>query len=93
VTKPSFSAGYLDNPAPRYPRLSQRIGEEGTVRLRVMVDAEGRPVEWAIEASSGHDRLDQAALDVIEEWRFTPAQRNGQPVAGEVIVPMRFRLR
>jgi protein TonB len=90
--EPGFGAAYLDNPPPEYPRMSQRRGEEGTVLLWVAVAADGRPVDWRVERSSGHERLDRAALDAVAGWRFEPARRGRLPVAATVLVPMEFRL-
>jgi protein TonB len=90
--EPGFGAAYLNNPPPEYPRISQRRREEGTVLLWVVVAADGRPVDWRVERSSGHERLDQAALDAVAGWRFEPARRGHRPVAGTVLVPMEFRL-
>jgi periplasmic protein TonB len=63
------------------------------VLLRVVVGADGVPLSWSIERSSGHARLDAAALAAVEGWRFEPARRGSRPVAASVIVPMEFRLR
>ncbi len=70
-----------------------RLRQEGEVRLKVTVDAEGRPTDWSVETSSGHERLDRAAMQAVEKWRFEPATRGGKPVAGTVIVPMEFALK
>ena len=84
---------YLANPAPRYPRLSLRAGDEGRVLLRVLVDAQGRPAEVTIERSSGHRELDRAAREkVLADWRFHPAQRDGVPVPAYALVPVDFSL-
>ncbi|WP_322521836.1 energy transducer TonB [Guyparkeria halophila] len=93
TTDPGFSAGYLDNPPPVYPRAAQRLRQEGEVRLLVVVDADGRPIDWSVERSSGHERLDRAAMEAVAKWRFEPATRGGNAVQGEVIVPLRFKLR
>lgn len=80
-------------PAPRYPRTAIRAGHEGTVVLRVLVDEAGRPLEVAVETSSGHRDLDRAArLQVLEQWRFHPAQRDGRTVAAYALVPVVFSL-
>lgn len=92
VSPPRFSAAYLDNPAPAYPAASRRNGEEGSVRLRVQVSADGRAMNVEIETSSGHERLDDAALRAVRRWRFVPARRGEEPVAASVIVPIAFRL-
>ena len=84
---------YLANPAPRYPRLALRAGDEGRVLLRVLVDERGQPVEVTIERSSGHRELDRAAREkVLAEWRFHPAQRDGVPVSAYALVPVDFSL-
>ena len=80
-------------PAPRYPRASLIAGHEGTVTLRVLVDASGRPMEVTVESSSGHRELDRAArLQVLDHWRFHPAQRQGRAVAAYALVPVVFSL-
>ncbi|MFN3751853.1 MAG: energy transducer TonB [Thiobacillus sp.] len=93
LVQPRFNADYLDNPKPAYPSLSRRMGEEGEVRLRVLVDAAGNAQQVEIERSSGFPRLDQAALDTVKRWRFVPARQGDQPVAAWVIVPIQFTLR
>lgn len=82
----------VDAPAPRYPPSAQRRGHQGTVVLRVHVDARGVPVEIDIVDGSGSRVLDRAALDAVRRWRFAPAMRDGRPVAGSVQVPIDFTL-
>lgn len=89
---PRYQAAYLNNPQPPYPLMSRRLRETGTVRLHVMVDAAGRAEQVRLRAGSGFDRLDQAAVAAVRDWRFVPASRNGQAVAGWVEVPVHFRL-
>ncbi|HEY9191472.1 MAG TPA: energy transducer TonB [Methyloversatilis sp.] len=93
VSAPRFNADYLINPAPAYPPLSRRMNEEGRVLLRVMVDADGNPSALEIHTSSGFPRLDQAALDAVRRWKFVPARRGDEAIAGAVNVPIDFRLR
>lgn len=92
VSAPIFSADYLQNPPPAYPRLSRRAGEEGRVVLRVLVNASGSADEVEVRASSGHARLDDAARAAVQRWRFVPAKRGEQPVAAWVLIPISFRL-
>ncbi|MCP9760931.1 energy transducer TonB [Aquitalea sp. S1-19] len=87
----NWRAGALDNPAPSYPERSRERGEEGRVVLRVEVGADGRVRDIAILQSSGFPRLDRAARDAVERWRFTPARRGNSAVADRVDVPIRFR--
>ena len=90
---PRFNADYLDNPKPPYPALSQRLREEGEVRLRVWVDADGAATRVALFRSSGFERLDRIAIETVQRWRFTPARQGDQAVAAQVIVPVTFNLK
>jgi len=89
---PDFNASYFSNPEPEYPSQSRRLREQGLVKLRVHVTVQGRADEVTLHKSSGYGRLDKAALDAVRHWRFRPAQRAGIPVAGWVVVPIRFEL-
>ncbi len=91
-TPPRFDAAYLHNPAPAYPSASRRLGEEGKVLLRVRVSPEGRSVAVDIEKSSNFERLDEAARNAVQRWRFVPARHGDESVEGVVIVPIAFRL-
>lgn len=92
-TAARYDAAYLNNPAPLYPPLSRRLGEEGTVLLRVAVSVEGRATSVGVEKTSGSARLDKAALAAVTHWRFVPAQKNGVAEASQVDVPIRFSLK
>lgn len=87
-----FDADYLLNPAPPYPPMSRRMGEEGRVVLRVRVSAAGTAEQVEIRTSSGSSRLDESARRTVRAWRFIPAKRGGIPVESWVLVPIHFRL-
>jgi len=89
---PSFSAGYLRNPAPRYPVAARRAGEQGTVTLRVLVARDGLPARVNVEKSSGSAHLDAAALEAVRGWRFVPARQGTVAIESWVLVPIVFRL-
>lgn len=89
---PSFNAAYLDNPAPDYPSVSRRLGEQGKVLLRVQVAADGTADSVVLQTSSGSTRLDQSALAAVKKWRFVPAKRGGQAVSASVVVPVSFSI-
>lgn len=92
VTQPVFNADYLENPAPAYPALSRRAGEQGRVLLRVLVSAAGRADDVQVRATSGSARLDHAARETVLRWKFVPARRGAEPVAAWVLIPISFRL-
>jgi periplasmic protein TonB len=93
LVEPRFDARYLDNPAPAYPTLSRRLGEEGKVVLRVFVEADGHAANVEVKVGSGSPRLDEAALDAVRRWKFVAARRGAEPVAAWVLVPIAFHLK
>ncbi|MEW5968100.1 MAG: energy transducer TonB [Pseudomonadota bacterium] len=91
---PPRPADYLNNPKPSYPALSKRLGEEGTVRLNILVNPDGSVARLELASSSGHPRLDRSAMETVQSsWKFEPARQGGKPVAAWVIVPIQFTLR
>jgi len=81
-----------DNPPPSYPERARMRREEGRVVLNVRVSADGRALAVAVDESSGHDDLDQAAMAAVSRWRFIPASQAGKPCAAAALVPILFRL-
>lgn len=92
VEPPKFGAAYLNNPAPEYPALARRKGEQGRVMLKVLVSETGLAQKVQIDTSSGYDKLDQAAVEAVKKWSFIPARRSNQAVSAYVLVPIKFSL-
>ncbi|MDO5686851.1 MAG: TonB family protein [Neisseria sp.] len=85
--------GHLRNPKPPYPPLSLENGEQGSVGLRVVVEADGYPSSVEMVKSSGYPRLDRSALKTVrEKYRFTPATRLGMPVRSVYTFNIKFEL-
>ena len=91
-TEANFKANYGINPKPVYPPLAVNRGWEGKVLLRVSVSAEGTPLSVSIHQSSGHESLDDAAVEAVEKWKFIPAKKGEKAVPCNVIVPINFSL-
>ena len=70
---------------PDYPTRAQQYGNEGWVMLSYVVSETGEVEEPMIEDSSGVEAFEQAALDAIRRWRYTPATVNGEPVAQSMV--------
>ncbi|MFW1677762.1 energy transducer TonB, partial [Pontibacter sp. JAM-7] len=88
------SPQYRESPrAPEYPRKALRRKLEGMVMIRVLVGADGANQRVIIQQSSGHEVLDQAALEAVTKWRFVPSRYAGKAVAAWVEVPVNFKLR
>lgn len=92
VSQARFDADYLKNPAPAYPQLSRRMGEEGKVILRVSVNPQGTADSVEIRTSSGSARLDEAAVNTVKRWKFIAAKRGESAVQSWVLVPIIFKL-
>lgn len=80
-------------PDPDYPE-SLRKGKhkiQGTCMLGIIVDKEGLVQDVHVTRSL-NKQLDQNAIDAVKHWKFTPAMRDGKPVAVLTSVEVDFRL-
>jgi protein TonB len=92
VEVPRYNAAYLNNPPPAYPAAARRRAQEGRVLVRAEVLADGRCSRVELKQGSGHELLDQAALEAVRKWRFVPARQGEQAVTAWVDVPIAFKL-
>ncbi|MDD5330829.1 MAG: energy transducer TonB [Sulfuricella sp.] len=92
AVEPPRNAAYLSNPPPAYPLSARRRGIEGKVLIRAEVAVGGECLRAELKQGSGHDMLDQAALEAVKKWRFVPARRGSQAVVAWVEVPITFKL-
>lgn len=92
VELPSSDADYLQNPKPPYPPISKRLGEQGKVVVRVLINTQGTAEKGEIKRSSGFDRLDQTALNTVLRWRYVPGKRAGVAETMWFDVPINFVL-
>ena len=76
-----------------YPTALREKGIEGRVLLRLYADSQGTLVAEStkVAESSGYPALDSAAMAGAPKLRFSPARRNGRPVAGAFLQPVHFR--
>lgn len=89
---PPAAIQYRVMPEVVYPPASRRLGETGLVIVAVWVDEDGEPRELQIAQSSGHERLDRAALAGVRRARFQPWRVDGRPRAGWARIPIPFEL-
>ena len=75
-----------------YPALARRMGEQGKVILRVLVNSAGIAGQVELRTSSGSARLDGAALETVRRWRFLPARQGDDNIDAWVLVPVSFSL-
>ena len=75
---------------PKYPPDAFARKIEGTVELEILIDADGNVARARVVQSV--PRLDKAALDTVYQWKFSPAIKNGRPVATIARAPVMFRI-
>jgi protein TonB len=83
---------FVNNRPPAYPETARHRRWQGTVYLRIRLDAVGTVVGVEVARSSGYPVLDAEAVNAVRQWRAEPARRDGQPVASEELLPVRFEL-
>lgn len=85
---------YKSAPKPPYPPSARQSGHEGTVRLKISLDSSGNPVQVQVVSSSGYSELDQSAVGFVKSnWKFHPAQKEGNNVAWTIITSVIFSLK
>jgi TonB family protein len=75
---------------PVYPDVAQAARVQGAVVLEVVIDPTGGIREAKVVRSI--PLLDQAAIDAVKQWQFTPTQLNGRAVPVMMTVTVNFSL-
>ena len=78
------------NVAPVYPPIAQTAKIEGLVIIEAVIGTDGRVKDAKVLRSV--NMLDQAALDAVRLWEFTPTLLNGVPVEVIMNVTVNFTL-
>jgi len=84
----------IRSPNPVYPELAKQAGIACNVIVEAKIDAGGNVVDATILRSCPvfEEQFNQAVLDVLPQWKFTPAILNGVPVAVRYTLTVSFRL-
>lgn len=83
---------YVRPPQPVYPSMARRMGEQGVVTLRVLVNEQGRAEQASVQQSSGFSSLDEAGRQAAMRALFKPYLEDGKAIPVYVIVPINFRM-
>lgn len=78
-------------PAPAYPEAALEQGISGKVILIVDVAVDGSVAAAKVERADPAGVFDATALEKVRKWRFTPAMKDGKPVASQIRVPIEWR--
>lgn len=77
---------------PFYPAHARRRRIEGEVTVLFTVNTQGQTSDIRVVASTPEDVFTEAATRAVNRWRFTPAMKDGEPVAVRVRQAIRFRM-
>jgi protein TonB len=75
---------------PVYPDLARNARVEGTVILESVLDTSGNVTQLRVIRSV--PLLDQAAIDAVRRWKYTPTLYGGRPVSVLMTITIRFTL-
>ena len=81
----------VKNVNPVYPSIAQSARVQGVVIIEATIGADGRVQDTKVLRSI--PLLDQAAIDAVRQWTYTPTLLNGVPVPVIMTVTVNFTLR
>jgi protein TonB len=91
----SHGGGVVKNPKlisstpPVYPRAAMQAMVDGDVVIHAVIDKNGSVTEATV--ISGPMMLQNAALDAVRRWKYSPSTLNGEPVPADTTVTVKFR--
>ena len=88
----SGAPSFLRREMPVYPKIARRLGKEGRVVLRLLIDMNGQLQD--VEVIEGADYgFTEAAVEAVKKSIYAPARRNGRTVTSKAILQVRFNLK
>ncbi|HWN74211.1 MAG TPA: TonB family protein [Candidatus Udaeobacter sp.] len=82
-------AKLLKSVQPVYPQMARSQHVSGTVQIDALVDPDGNVS--AMKVLSGPALLRDAALQSLKQWKYQPAELNGNPTSMHLTVVLQFR--
>lgn len=73
-----------------YPKNLKKPGIDGEVGIWVFVNGSGEVKSTRFDRRSRYSEFNETAMEIAKQMRFTPAERNGRPVATWVFMPFTF---
>ncbi len=83
---------YLSPMQPPYPYKARRLGIEGYVDVRFLVDVKGYPHNVSILQAKPEGEFEETVKKTVPQWRFKPGQKNGRAVNTWVKTRIMFQL-
>lgn len=93
-----YEAGEVDEQAqvlketqPKFPDKAKRLGVSGYVKVMIVIDVYGDVAQASVMSQDppGYG-FDVEALKAVRQWKFSPAQLGGYPVAQKATKEFRF---
>ncbi len=81
----------LSEISPFYPEKARQERKEGTVVLKLTINKDGAVSDVHVVNGIEKD-IDQAAVEAVGQWKFSPGTYQGNPVDVELSVSVNFRL-
>jgi protein TonB len=78
-------------PQPVYPEIARQAKVQGVVILEATIGKDGRVKD--VKVLRPAPLLDQAAVDAVKQWVYTPTLLNGVPVEVIMTVTVNFTLK
>jgi protein TonB len=79
-------------PKPRYPMVSRKLGEEGTVLLKGCIEEGDSIKNIEIINGSGYERLDTEAIETVRQWTFSGSNQKNRKIISCYRIPIKFVL-
>ncbi|MDR3765081.1 MAG: energy transducer TonB [Acidobacteriota bacterium] len=76
---------------PEYTPEAKKLKIEGQVTLQIVINKKGEVVDAKVVKGIGHG-LDENAVAAVKEWRYSPAEKDGEPIAVKLEVTVDFYL-
>lgn len=76
-------------PDPKFPKNERKARHQGTAVLLLVVHSDGLPGDITVSRTLSPE-FDKAAIDAVKKWRFSPATRDGKPVAVRIQVEVKL---
>jgi TonB family protein len=90
LSKGDAQALLIKSSKPDYPPLAPRVGIQGDVVMKALVDRDGNVVD--VIYVSGHPMLAPAAVTAVKQWKYKPYVADGKPQPFETQITMNFKL-
>lgn len=88
----AYGPKFIHREIPVYPQIARRLGKEGKVTLRLTLNEKGELMYIEIIEGAPYG-FTESAIEAVKKSKFSPAIKDGKPVACRAILPVRFILK